>query len=129
MQASDAELIDEFIDALWLADGLSKNTLASYRSDLALFSDWLAGRHATIVGADETAINGYLAFLHARPGGIKSASQRRLMASCAAATAGCSTRAGCRPIRCSTSTNRRRPSASPRPCRKSRSKTCSARPT
>ena len=81
MPSSDAELIDEFIDALWLADGLSKNTLASYRSDLALFSDWLAGRHATIVGADETAINGYLAFLHARPGGIRSASQRRLMAS------------------------------------------------
>jgi integrase/recombinase XerD len=35
----------------------------------------------SIVGADETAINAYLAYLHARPGGIKSASQRRLMAS------------------------------------------------
>jgi integrase/recombinase XerD len=80
MPASDTELIDEFIDALWLADGLSKNTLASYRSDLALFSNWLETRNATIVGADETAINGYLAHLHARPGGIKSASQRRLMA-------------------------------------------------
>jgi integrase/recombinase XerD len=44
MQASDAELIDEFIDALWLADGLSKNTLASYRSDLALFAAWLGAR-------------------------------------------------------------------------------------
>ncbi len=81
MQASDAALIDEFIDALWLADGLSKNTLASYRSDLALFSGWLEKKGITIVGADETAINGYLAFLHARPGGIKSTSQRRLMAS------------------------------------------------
>jgi hypothetical protein len=47
MQASDASLIDEFIDALWLADGLSKNTLASYRSDLALFSDWLAEKETT----------------------------------------------------------------------------------
>jgi integrase/recombinase XerD len=80
MQSSDASLIDEFIDALWLADGLSKNTLASYRSDLALFSGWLENSNATIVGADETAINAYLAHLHARPGGIKSASQRRLMA-------------------------------------------------
>jgi integrase/recombinase XerD len=80
MSASDADLIDEFIDALWLADGLSKNTLASYRSDLALFSGWLEKKGITIVGADETAINGYLAFLHARPGGIKSTSQRRLMA-------------------------------------------------
>ncbi len=80
MKESDTALIDEFVDALWLADGLSKNTLASYRSDLALFSNWLEKGNATIVGADETAINAYLAFLHTRPGGIKSASQRRLMA-------------------------------------------------
>jgi integrase/recombinase XerD len=80
MNAADAELIDEFIDALWLADGLSKNTLASYRSDLALFANWLAGRDGSIAGADATAINAYLAHLHARPDGIKSASQRRLMA-------------------------------------------------
>jgi integrase/recombinase XerD len=72
MQRPDASLIDEFIDALWLADGLSKNTLASYRSDLALFSAWLGKGNNSIVGADEAAINGYLAFLHARPGGIKS---------------------------------------------------------
>jgi integrase/recombinase XerD len=43
MPVSDAELIDEFIDALWLADGLSKNTLGAYRSDLALFAGWLGG--------------------------------------------------------------------------------------
>jgi integrase/recombinase XerD len=81
MQSSDASLIDEFIDALWLADGLSKNTLGAYRSDLALFAGWLAASGASIVGADGTAINAYLAHLHARPGGIKAASQRRLMAS------------------------------------------------
>lgn len=78
--ASDAALIDEFVDALWLADGLSKNTLAAYRTDLTLFSGWLAGAGNSIVGADETAINAYLVHLHARPGGIKPASQRRLMA-------------------------------------------------
>ncbi len=81
MQASDAELIDEFIDALWLADGLSKNTLGAYRSDLALFAGWLAESGRSIVGADATAINAYLGYLHARPGGIKTTSQRRLMAS------------------------------------------------
>jgi len=87
MRASDTALIDEFIDALWLADGLSRNTLASYRSDLMLFATWLEsesakalGGPASIVGAGETAINGYLAHLNARPGGIKSTSQRRLMA-------------------------------------------------
>jgi integrase/recombinase XerD len=81
MPASDAELIDEFIDALWLADGLSKNTLGAYRSDLALFAAWLGAQGKSIVGADGTAINAYLAHLHARPGGIKATSQRRLMAS------------------------------------------------
>jgi len=81
MQASDAELIDEFIDALWLADGLSKNTLGAYRSDLALFAAWLGAQGKSIVGADGTAINAYLAHLHARPGGIRANSQRRLMAS------------------------------------------------
>jgi len=81
MNEADAALIDEFIDALWLADGLAKNTLASYRSDLVLFAAWLAPRHDTLVGAGETAINAYLAHLNARAGGIKSTSQRRLMAS------------------------------------------------
>lgn len=33
--------IDTFIDALWLEDGLSANTLAAYRRDLALYTQWL----------------------------------------------------------------------------------------
>ncbi len=81
MREADAALIDEFADALWLADGLSKNTLASYRSDLGLFAAWLEPHKQSVIDADEAAINAYLAHLHARPGGIKSASQRRLMAS------------------------------------------------
>jgi len=35
------KIIDEFIDHLWLEDGLSKNTLNSYRFDLELFIGWL----------------------------------------------------------------------------------------
>ena len=30
--------IDAFIDALWLEEGLSKNTLAAYRRDLELYA-------------------------------------------------------------------------------------------
>jgi len=33
----DASLLDEFSDSLWLEDGLSRNTLDSYRNDLRLF--------------------------------------------------------------------------------------------
>ncbi|AJP49152.1 hypothetical protein PG1C_13360 [Rugosibacter aromaticivorans] len=81
MNDIDAGLIDEFIDALWLVDGLAKNTLAGYRSDLQLFAFWLAPRATTLRAANEAAINDYLAHLHAREGGIKATSQRRLMAS------------------------------------------------
>ena len=73
-------LIDEFCDALWLADGLARNTLAAYRSDLALFAGWLAKRGGDLAGADEAAINDYLAHLHGRRQGFKASSQRRLHA-------------------------------------------------
>ena len=38
--------IDRFIDALWIEDGLSANTLAAYRRDLSLYAQWLAETHA-----------------------------------------------------------------------------------
>ena len=34
-------LLDEFCDALWLEDGLARNTLESYRRDLSQFARWL----------------------------------------------------------------------------------------
>ena len=40
MSNADA-LLDRFCDALWLEQGLSRNTLSSYRRDLAQFSSWL----------------------------------------------------------------------------------------
>ncbi|HEX8963868.1 MAG TPA: site-specific tyrosine recombinase XerD [Rhodocyclaceae bacterium] len=78
MRASDALLLDEFADALWLADGLAKNTLGAYRSDLALFANWLEAQGSELAGAGEADINGYLAHLHARPESFKPSSQRRL---------------------------------------------------
>jgi integrase/recombinase XerD len=38
-------LIDEFCDALWLEDGLAKNTLEAYRRDLSQFATWLEAQH------------------------------------------------------------------------------------
>ena len=78
MRDVDAGLLDEFVDALWLADGLAKNTLGAYRSDLALFAGWLAARGGQLTSATGEDVNAYLAHLHGRPGGIKPASQRRL---------------------------------------------------
>lgn len=45
MQASNADsLIDQFLDAIWVEQGLSENTLAAYGSDLRLFAQWLNDR-------------------------------------------------------------------------------------
>ena len=52
-------LIDEFCDALWLEDGLARNTLDGYRRDLTQFGNWLrkergrdplAASHADLLG-------------------------------------------------------------------------------
>jgi integrase/recombinase XerD len=42
--AGAAPLLDAFSDALWLEDGLSKNTLASYRRDLEQLAAFLRGK-------------------------------------------------------------------------------------
>jgi len=42
--ALNSALLDLFADALWLEDGLSKNTLASYRRDLEQFASFLKKR-------------------------------------------------------------------------------------
>ena len=44
--------IDDFIDALWLEEGLARNTLAAYRRDLTLYATWLNGQgRALLVSA------------------------------------------------------------------------------
>ncbi|HEX6703660.1 MAG TPA: site-specific tyrosine recombinase XerD [Albitalea sp.] len=43
--AASQDAIDRFIDALWIEDGLSANTLAAYRRDLGLYAQWLAEQH------------------------------------------------------------------------------------
>ncbi|NNM80886.1 MAG: site-specific tyrosine recombinase XerD [Gallionella sp.] len=61
---NNAELLDEFSDALWLEDGLSRNTLDSYRRDLNKFADWLASnRGATLLQTTHADIQGYLGYL------------------------------------------------------------------
>lgn len=75
---ADQILIDQFVDSMWLADGLAKNTLAAYRSDLTLFALWLGRQNRMLPGTDEAVVNAYLAYLQQRPGGFKPASQRRL---------------------------------------------------
>jgi integrase/recombinase XerD len=61
---NNAELLDEFCDNLWLEDGLSRNTLDSYRRDLTKFAAWLEKqRGASILQTTHGDIQGYLANL------------------------------------------------------------------
>jgi integrase/recombinase XerD len=56
--------IDSFIDALWLEEGLSRNTLDAYRRDLQLFATWLSGQRRAIESTTEHDINGYFTARH-----------------------------------------------------------------
>ena len=57
--------IDDFIDALWLEEGLSKNTLAAYRRDLSLLVGWLAQQGLALDGTQEHQLNAYFSARHA----------------------------------------------------------------
>ncbi|WP_293007177.1 site-specific tyrosine recombinase XerD [Nitrosomonas sp.] len=59
-------LLDEFSDALWLEDGLSRNTLDSYRNDLQLFSAWLKQRNPSNSMLTEATNSDLLEFLASR---------------------------------------------------------------
>jgi integrase/recombinase XerD len=56
---------DAFVDALWLEDGLSKNSLEAYRRDLERLAGWLQTQGRTLLQATETDLNGYFAAEHA----------------------------------------------------------------
>ena len=61
MAVIDNSQLDTFIDHLWLEDGLSKNTLDSYRADLSLFSTWIFKQNSTLLAANQADIQQYLA--------------------------------------------------------------------
>ncbi len=73
------DLIDRYIDHLWLEDGLAANTLAAYRRDLTAFADGLAALQGRgLDDAQAADVLGWLAARHAdsRP----STANRRLAA-------------------------------------------------
>jgi len=68
MLAASLTAIDTFVDALWLEDGLARNTLAAYRRDLTLYGTWLAGQQPALA-LDDTAehhLQAYFAERHAQ---------------------------------------------------------------
>ena len=59
----NTELLDEFSDALWLEDGLSRNTLESYCNDLRQFSVWLEkSSNINLIDAGHSDLLEFLAY-------------------------------------------------------------------
>lgn len=75
---ASSALLDEFCDALWLEEGLSKNTLASYRRDLAKVATWLDRKGMTLFNASHADL---LAFLTQHAPKMKASSTGRLLSS------------------------------------------------
>lgn len=74
--------VERFLDTLWIEHGAARNTLAAYRSDLALFARALARDGKTLNEAGAADIQGYLAARHRRAGngaGFSARSQARLL--------------------------------------------------
>ena len=75
--ALSLEAIDRFIDALWIEDGLSANTLAAYRRDLTLYARWLAtGQQRSLNESAETDLQAHGVARHA--GTQATSANRRL---------------------------------------------------
>ena len=64
-------ILDAFCDALWLEDGLARNTIASYRTDLEQLAKFLRRKSLTEAGEAEL-----FAFLAAAKGRASSAARR-----------------------------------------------------
>ncbi len=59
---SEQVIIENFIDHLWMENGLSENTLSAYRNDLAGFSLWLKEKAQLLSTVNTSIIQDYLAF-------------------------------------------------------------------
>ncbi len=55
------QLINEFLDSLWLEKGLSQHSRESYGRDLQQFSDWLESESKTLLAVESSDVQIYLA--------------------------------------------------------------------
>jgi integrase/recombinase XerD len=77
--AHDQEVLEQFIDHLWMEHGLTENTLAAYRNDLAGFSAWLASNDKKLLSVSTAEVQHYIASKFEQ--GYKNRSSARLLSS------------------------------------------------
>jgi integrase/recombinase XerD len=85
IDAQDGRLLDAFCDALWLEDGLARNSIEAYRRDLERLCLWLAGaQRGRLTRVDEAALHAFFAARHRQAAGGRAprgASDARLLSS------------------------------------------------
>lgn len=74
---NDLQHIDRFLELLWLHDGLSDNTRASYRIDLQQYAAWLGKQQLDLLSAGRSELLDYLAWRMQR--GYRASSTARLL--------------------------------------------------
>ncbi len=78
MAQTSQSAIDQFCDACWLEDGLSKNTLAAYRRDLSLLASWLAEGQNTNTDLYRVREADLMAYMAAKRSDKATTANRRL---------------------------------------------------
>lgn len=73
----DCDLIEQFLDAIWVERNLAENTLASYRLDLMSLSEWLLHHNVSLLQVESAELQGFLA--ERVEGGYKATSSARLL--------------------------------------------------
>jgi integrase/recombinase XerD len=76
---SEQRIIENFLDALWMEHGLSKNTLSAYKTDLANLSFWLNQNNGHLLSATQRDLQAFLAYRYEQ--GSKNRSAARLLSS------------------------------------------------
>ncbi|MGB9097632.1 site-specific tyrosine recombinase XerD [Erwinia sp.] len=73
----DSDLIEQFLDALWIERNLAENTVTSYRLDLQSLAGWLQHNESNLLRVDAVDLQGFLA--ERVEGGYKATSSARLL--------------------------------------------------
>ena len=63
MNDDERQIIDAFIDTIWIEKGLSSNTLNSYKSDLEKYFTWIESNSLTYTNVGRSDVLEYLAHL------------------------------------------------------------------
>ncbi|MGS2722458.1 site-specific tyrosine recombinase XerD [Porticoccus sp. GXU_MW_L64] len=74
MSIDNQQLIDRYLDAVWMERGLSEHSLAAYRRDLMQFAAWL---QSPLLHAQRGQLEGYLA--HRQQQGLSVRSMARML--------------------------------------------------